>query len=243
MSKEETGRGFKWWLLFCAFVFVPALVALGCWQLQRAAEKERMLKDWNDDRFVLTDLSQLSQLGDRSLVRADLDGKLVANRWLFLDNRTRHGHAGYEVIALLRTPNGSALLPVNLGWIQAPLDRNQLPRVDLPIDQHNFGGRLQRIQKGFLLADNPWEASWPKRIEWLDPGRLQRALGARIIPWVLEVAQPAGGSGLNTEWPFATMQPARHIGYAFQWFTMAAVLVGLLAWHWRRQRSPEVGQR
>lgn len=232
MSKDDSAAGFKWWLIICAFLLLPALVALGCWQLQRAAQKEQMLKAWNDDRAVLHSLEQLT-VDSPVFVVAQLTGRLLPHRWLLLDNRTRDGMAGYEVIAFM--PSGSALLPVNLGWTAASPDRRLLPTIDLPA-QARLEGRLHRLEAGLLLAEDIWDSGWPKRVQALDSGRLQQVLGQEIWPWVLDVTAPVV-EGLRTDRHQAGMLPERHLAYAFQWFTMAAVLAGLLLWHWRRLRS------
>lgn len=233
MSKDDTGAGFKWWLLTCALVLLPALVALGCWQLQRAAQKERLLQVWNDDSIVLQTLQPLGNPETPDVVAAHLEGPLLSGRWLLLDNRTRDGRAGYEVIGLLRS--GGVVLPVNLGWIVASPDRRFLPSVNLP-SEGVFDGRLRRLESGLLLGEDVWESGWPKRVQALDSRRLAQLLGQQVLPWVLDVTSPVV-AGLRVDRPQATMQPERHLGYAFQWFTMAAVLAGLLVWHWRRLKS------
>jgi len=35
---------------------------------------------------------------------------------------------------------------------------------------------------------------------------------------------------LAAEWPIVNQSPAKHIGYAIQWFAMAAVLVFIGVW-------------
>ncbi len=236
MSKYDRRPGFKWLLIFCALVLLPLLIYLGYWQLQRAAEKERLIKAWNDDSFVLQSLSQLDTLGDQSLVQARIEGELLAEQWLLLDNRTRNGHVGYEVIGLLHTEAHLPVLPVNLGWIEASADRTRLPTIRPPGQAGFFAGRLRKIQAGFVLAEDQWASDWPKRVQSLDVERLQSLLNRPVLPWVLEVSEPPDAR-LTTDWPLASLQPERNLGYAVQWFAMAAALAGLLFWYWRK---PEV---
>ncbi|MFC6671018.1 SURF1 family protein [Marinobacterium aestuariivivens] len=234
MSKKDPRAGFKWWLWICALLLLPLLISLGCWQLQRATEKQQLLQDWNDGTLVLHRLEQLQDLGTRNLVRAHLEGDLLRNRWLLLDNRMRDGRAGYEVIALLQSDSANALLPVNLGWVQASPDRSRLPHIELPA-RAEFSGRLRRVEPAFMLTEDQWTESWPRRVQMIDIARLEQVMGRALLPWVLEVTEPVL-SQLRVDRPLAQMQPTRHLGYAFQWFAMAAVLAGLLVWHWRRLR-------
>jgi len=41
--------------------------------------------------------------------------------------------------------------------------------------------------------------------------------------------------GLLRRWEPAEIGPGRHYAYAFQWFAMAVVLAGLLAWNFRKR--------
>ncbi|UTW11133.1 SURF1 family protein [Marinobacterium rhizophilum] len=226
MSKGDGRSGFKWLLLFSALL-LPLLLYLGSWQLDRAAHKEVLHKAWHDDSVVVTSLSQLTDLSDTSLLQARFEGTLVQDTWLLLDNRTRDGQAGYELVGLLQSPSGVDLMPVNLGWLKASSDRTQLPRIDLPRLPDTFSGRVRRIQPAFTLADDLWSAGWPLRVQTLDTERLQLRLQRPVLPWVLEVAEPVD-KNLTTDWPLATLKPQRHLGYAVQWFAMAAALVILL---------------
>ncbi|GGO88182.1 SURF1-like protein [Marinobacterium nitratireducens] len=232
MSKDGGATCFKWWLLCCALLLLPALVALGCWQLQRAAEKRQMLQAWNDDSRVIHHLQALGP-DSADFVPAQLQGHLLPDHWLLLDNRTRDGRAGYEVVAFM--PAEEALLPVNLGWMAASPDRSVLPEVELP-QEALFDGRMHRLQGSLVIGEDVWDAGWPKRVQALDEQRLRQELGQDVLPWVLDLTEPVV-AGLRVDRHQALMKPERHLGYAFQWFSMAAVLAGLVLWHGWNLRS------
>ncbi|MCP8688472.1 SURF1 family protein [Marinobacterium sedimentorum] len=239
MSKGDRRSGFKWLLILSAVLLLPLLLYLGSWQLDRAAEKEQLLHAWNDDSVLVTNLSQLHDLGDRSLMQARLEGELLPGQWLLLDNRTRGGQVGYELIGLLQTPQGSALLPVNLGWLQASPDRSRLPVIALPELPESFSGRMHRIEPAFVLAQDAWSQGWPLRVQTLDVDRLESVMQRPVLPWVLEVVEPVD-KRLTTDWPLASLKPERHLGYAVQWFAMAIALFILLLWQWRNRLSKGV---
>ncbi len=234
MSKGDSGSGFKWLVAFSAVLLLPLLLYLGGWQLQRATEKESLLKAWHDDSILVTTLSQLQNLGDKSVLQARLEGALVPEHWLLLDNRTRGGQAGYELLGLLQLPAGGPLVPVNLGWLKASSDRSQLPDLRFPELPDVFSGRVRRIQPAFVLAEDVWPSGWPLRIQTLDVERLQSLVQQPVLPWVLEVTEPVNQQ-LTTDWPLASLKPERHRGYAVQWFAMATALCILLLWHWRNR--------
>src|SRR5260370_22130049 len=84
------------WPLALALAACAAGIALGSWQSRRAEEKRA--------------------LGAR-LEQVSVRGEFVAGRTVLLDNKTRRGRAGYEVITPLKLKDSVYVL-VNRGWIE-----------------------------------------------------------------------------------------------------------------------------
>jgi surfeit locus 1 family protein len=64
----------------------------------------------------------------------------------------------------------------------------------------------------------------------LDLDAYAKEIGVRLRP--LSVQQLAAGApdGLQRDWPQPAVDVAKHHGYAFQWFAMAALMAGLYVW-------------
>lgn len=101
--------------LFVVF-FLPLLLGLGSWQMQRAEEKRELQS--------LIDLGQAQLPTSLRSVQAEpsmhwrpvrLQGSFDAERVWLLDNRTRGGQAGVEVLQLFSDQSGQELV-VNRGW-------------------------------------------------------------------------------------------------------------------------------
>jgi len=62
-----------------------------------------------------------------------------------------------------------------------------------------------------------------------DPGILSGLLARQVQPFVvrLDAADP---NGLPRNWVTTVMLPAKHQGYAVQWFAMALALVGMFVY-------------
>ena len=81
----------------------------------------------------------------------------------------------------------------------------------------------------------PIESStWPLHAVYPTLEELAAYLGREVQPFVL-LMEPGEGPGLLRRWEPAEMGPRRHYAYAFQWFAMAVVLAGLLAWNFRKR--------
>jgi cytochrome oxidase assembly protein ShyY1 len=74
------------------------------------------------------------------------------------------------------------------------------------------------------------DEGWPRVVQHVDLARIQEQLGVPLLPFVLRLS-PASDHGYERDWPVrAGLTLERHVGYAVQWFALAAALVGLCVW-------------
>ncbi|WP_417227323.1 SURF1 family protein [Amphritea sp.] len=234
MSKVQRIPVSKWFMVILALLLMPLLVWLGIWQLQRADEKQQLLAQWNNARMDLTVLPEQ----DVAPAGVALTGHFIRGAVYLLDNRTREGRVGYEVIVpfeLAVQQSKTRLVMVNLGWIQGSQYRDQLPSIELPQGEQRVVGRLVTPLPIVQLRADRWQPGGLIRIQQLDMDRLA-ARHSGLYPAVIRMDKPLLPQ-LRVGWPVVTMTPQRHIGYAVQWFGLAMVLVtgcGWLLWHQRR---------
>ncbi|AXS83734.1 MULTISPECIES: SURF1 family protein [Marinobacter] len=212
---------FDWRLLVFSGVFLPVLISLGVWQLNRAAEKQLLLDQWQQEAVNLDwpDMVALDLSNGRPVTLTGLYG----NRNWLLDNRTRDGVPGYEVLTVFRPVSGPPVV-VNRGWVQAPRTRDQLPEVDPPDGVFTLQGRISDYPVPPVLGDQPPATGpWPRRVQSLSkeaaraeipelPGRIVRLSGDH---------QPGA---YRADWKPDLMGPQTHYGYATQWFALAVAL-------------------
>jgi surfeit locus 1 family protein len=84
-----------------------------------------------------------------------------------------------------------------------------------------------------LLADDPWQDGWPKRVQRMDIRPMATSLGvARPVEVRLDFA-PAGLAEAASQGH--DFRASRHQGYAAQWFGLALVLgVGYIIYGFKR---------
>jgi cytochrome oxidase assembly protein ShyY1 len=206
----------NWPLSLLAALLFPLLLSLGFWQLQRAEEKTRINSEI-DTRLSAQPQhpASLSRLQTYTPVR--LQG-YYKDEIYYLDNRTRAGRVGYEILQVF--VSGRERWLINRGRIAAGAERDQLPQVSWP--------RAAKVISGFLYPVEP-EATKPreeKRIQQLDSG-LSRQLNLARPEWSLRLSADSD-TALVTDWQLINSPPERHTAYAVQWFAMAAAL--LLLW-------------
>jgi surfeit locus 1 family protein len=232
----------RWPWVLVNLLVVGLLLGLCFWQLSRATEKSQTLAriaDWQQQGAVGSE--QLSQVDPNIIdgVQLDFNARwLSPHIWLW-DNQIVNGRFGYDVIiAVEEIMNGNnitnshpsespAVVLVNLGWLAAPLARDQLPVVNVPAELRVQGIYRTRI-KGLLLGANVEDkGSWPMRVQQLDTlaftNYLQRPLHSGVI-------YQQKNSPFLVHYRPVILPPERHRAYALQWGLLAlAVIVIALA--------------
>lgn len=248
----------EWRLTLFTLVLLPFLVSLGFWQLDRADEKTalaaRYAQRMAQPPVALANLTQ-SQMDDLRgrLLLADrqvlFDALFSPNAYLLLDNRQREGRVGYEVIALAQAQG--LLVPVNLGWVAGDPARRRLPDIQLPAGVVPIEGRVYvPTSAAYVLKTAEFPEALPAVVQAFDPAASSQALArlassARnasdpVLPLEVRIA-PKSPYAFRADWPIVNQSPAKHTGYAVQWFTMAIVL--LIAFIWRSSNIANLFKR
>ncbi len=204
--------------------FLPLLIALGIWQLNRAEEKQIRLDQWQQEAQNL-DWPELVTSGLENGRPVTVTGLFGERSWL-LDNRTRDGIAGYEVLTAFYPLEGPPVL-INRGWIAAPRTRNELPDVTPPEGIFSMTGRIGPYPEPPVLSSKSVQAEgWPRRVQML-PGPVARAEIARLPGAIIRLQNSEQPGAYRADWEPDRMGPQTHYGYATQWFALAMVLTVL----------------
>lgn len=204
-----------------AAIFLPLLVSLGIWQLNRAEEKQVMLDQWQQEARDM-DWPELVASGLEKGRPLTVTGLFGERSWL-LDNRTRDGIVGYEVLTAFYPLEGPPVL-VNRGWIAAPRTRNELPDVTPPEGVSTLTGRVSEYPEPPVLSDSAAKDSgWPRRVQSL-PGAVARAEVAELPSAIIRLQDNEQPGAYRADWQPDRMGPQTHYGYATQWFALAIVL-------------------
>jgi cytochrome oxidase assembly protein ShyY1 len=214
-------------LLFLVLLMMPLLISLGYWQLDRAQEKREILAEFKSNQesqpvgFELLDSSKNLQYRQVQFV-----GELDASRRVLLDNRVRNGRPGYEIFEVLTLASSELKMLVNRGWVQASLDRNQLPEIAPVTGRVQLRGSLYKVLRGGLQLDDGVRAveNWPGRVGWISTERAAEIFADEFFTYQLRLDSDSVGA-LTTGWPTVSVQPEKHTAYAVQWFVMALVLL------------------
>jgi len=230
---EQGGFRFEpeWRITLFTVLMAPLLLGLGFWQLQRADEKAILAATF--DARAAQAPATLASLAGRSpeelaYLPVQLAGSFLPDAYFLLDNRVREGQFGYEVLGIVALDNGGAAL-VNRGWVPGDASRRELPLVPEVAGPVELAGHIYVAPgKPYLLGEQAIDPGWPKRIQAVEMERLRGAVedlvAGPLFPYPVRIDAGQPGA-LRADWQIINVSPAKHLGYAVQWFSMAAVLV------------------
>lgn len=223
---------------------VAVFVFLGSWQVRRAHEKEAMFAAF--DRGLAAPPLALHDARDHAddthYPRVTVQGRYAQPpRQYELENQIRDGRAGIMAFALFEPSGGDSPLLVNRGFLPYANDASRYPHLpDLPQGEVVLSALYAPPPGiGLRLGGNTLaQQAFPKRVVYLDLGEVEADLGLALDHRVLLQLSNAGeGAAFVREWRPQVFPADRHYGYAFTWFTFAAVVVAAFAiLHYRKVR-------
>ncbi|MDA9652783.1 SURF1 family protein [Pseudomonadota bacterium] len=214
--------------IFFVFVFV----FLGIWQIERAANKEGLLQDFNSEQeSPPTRLTSQSPNWSRVFV----DGVFDSSRQILIDNQIHNGKVGYKIFTPFRFDDNKIVL-VDRGWIGQGQSRSDLPQLNILEKKSRIIATVTSPEQGVLAGSELLTNEWPRVSQTKAVEVIASAFKEPILDIVL-VLDP--GSSQITEFiqikPFA-ITPVKHYGYAMQWFTMSIVLLGMFLYALKREK-------
>lgn len=223
-----------------ALALAAGFAMLGIWQLGRAQHKQAMLARVQQ---VLRQRQAvpLSQAQDAvGYAWAEGAGRFAPAPAVLLDNQMRGGRVGVRVFRVF-TPTGAPALLVDMGWLPLPPDRVLPPVPPPPAGERRVRGLLAPPPaSGLRAATQPQvQRGGALLVLGVQPQALAPALGvAALAPRVLKL-DPAlpWGHVRDLEILPNTLPPARHVGYAVQWFGLALAVLVTAAVVGRRRRA------
>ncbi|HYW58546.1 MAG TPA: SURF1 family protein [Polaromonas sp.] len=223
---------YRFWILTLAAVLACGLTfSLGQWQLRRAAQKEALQTAIEEQKgqLALDNGALLATKNVASLTHrpAVLQGTWRSAHTVYLDNRPMGGKSGFWVMTPLALAGGQQSILVQRGWVPRDFtDRSRLPEVATPAGVVTVKGRMAPPPSKLYEMG---EMGSGRIRQNLDVSAFSAEIGAPLLAASLLQTDPAS-EGLLRDWPIATSGVDKHYGYAFQWFSLSALFLGLFVW-------------
>lgn len=233
--RRMTGRGLL--ATVAALAAMALTVSLGNWQMRRAHEKDtgQAARDAALAQPAYPIGQEPQREGALDGVRVWVQGHLLDEQSIFLDNRTRQGVAGFHVLTPMRLlpaapddPRGQHVLILR-GWIARDVaDRNRLPALRSPQGVVRIEGlAMTELPQPMLLAGEAGPGPQGSRI-W------QRLTLPAYAAWSNLPLQPVMvrqlselDDGLARDWVQPGTGADKHRAYALQWYALCALVAVL----------------
>lgn len=217
------------------------LCILGTWQLKRGYQKQQLIatQDNASHSGFITATSLTNNTIDSIRYRKiKVEGSFLNEKTFLLDNQTYNGKIGYHVLTPFEIAPQTFIL-INRGWVPIGASRQTLPEIIHLEGVFTIEGRIEKGYVNPLISsaiETP-DIHWPLRIQTLDFELFNKLLNASVLPAIVMLDAPSEGifSAIpqNGEW----LSPERHFGYAFQWYSLAGLLLLLtLITFWRSKK-------
>jgi surfeit locus 1 family protein len=226
---------------------VVLFVNLGLWQLERAEEKRAVEAAFTDagESVVVNDIVRNSdaKVGDGAVALyqpLSASGTYLADRQFLIDNMILEGRVGYFVVTPFEFSREEPLLLVNRGWLPKTSEADVASAIEIDDDagQGTVTGKAGKLPRVGIRAGDAFTGTrdWPRVANWPTLDELASALDRDLLPFIL-LADPDPGSGLVRSWEPRQAGPMRHIGYAVQWFALAAAVLVTAFVVYRKRRQ------
>jgi surfeit locus 1 family protein len=225
----------KWWkttLLVIAAVLV--MIRLGFWQLdrldQRRAFNARVEEQLARSPIELSDDNLEADLYNMEYREGIVHGEYDHDLQVVLRNQEWQGRLGVHLVTPLIIQGSDQAILVDRGWVPyedytsgklSQFDESGLVEVNGFIRRSQtkprIGGRADEIP----AAGEPPLRAW----NWINIPGISGQLPYELLPVYLQSSPTPDGSQMPYRaTPELELSEGSHLGYAFQWFTFAAIL-------------------
>jgi len=213
-----------------AILFICLFVSLGFWQIDRASQKRVLVSEFKNRKnlkpFHYPSDELNSQIKNKRFYPIKSIGRFDNAHSMLLDNKIYKHQIGYQIITPFITEKDADVVLVNRGWIPRTRDRKNLPMIKNIVGRQAISGIItlppSKIFSLGLQQENPGE--WPLIIEFMELNKISKTLHQKIAPFIINLL-PENKDNPVRDWHPDFMPPERHIAYAFQWFSLAILMI------------------
>ncbi len=223
----------RFWVVTAAALMTAALTfSLGQWQLGRAAQKLALQASLDQKKtlppLVNADIVAVANdVGPWVDRRIELSGRWLAGKSIYLDNRPMNAKPGFWVVTPLLLTGSDKVVLVQRGWIPRNFqDRTVLAPIETPTQTVTLLGRMAPAPAKLYAFKGADTGSIRQN---LDIPFFTAETGLPLIHALVIQLDPAS-EGLQRDWAAPNTGVDKHYGYAFQWFGLCLLVVGLYAW-------------
>lgn len=224
--------------LLSSIIFVSSIslfLFLGFWQLDRANEKENIINLYENRQLlpeVKLDFSLQNNIEETFFRNYTLKGKYI-NKTFLIDNKIKNKKPGFNVVSPFRIFNTNEIILVDRGWIPMIGQRQDIEANYQYLNDQKISENAQEIngyifpkEESYTIGQIYTNDKWPRVIQAINFNEIKKTLSNTdsFVAGVTFRLSKENTFGFSRDWQIIFMNSSKHIGYAFQWFSMAIAL-------------------
>jgi surfeit locus 1 family protein len=216
---------FRWVPFIATMIMVAIGIALGQWQVRRAVEKQAI-----ETKLATRELIGSIVLDERMYSIDEIEyrhvhvrGEFIRTWPVYLDNRPYKGAAGLYVLMPMKIVGSNKYVLIARGWIaRNKTDRTALPEIATSNGVIEIDGIVRRNPGHLLQLGQAAELKGGAIVQNLEIDAFEKKSGFSMQPMLIEQLSDTK-DGLVRDWPRPSSGVDKHLGYAFQWYGLAAM--------------------
>ena len=215
-------------------LFFILFVSLGFWQIDRAEQKRSQHSFFEKRQIkeaVNLDHDTIKTVGIVDLVwrKVNATGNFLEQHQILLDNQVHAGQAGYYVYTPFRLEDSEDIILVNRGWVSTNNDRNLSPRLIMTKGMISINGVIKEEPRtGLLLTKEHVEklSETITRVQRLTIAEVSDITRIKLLPFIMRLSPESKHGYTKKQQPHNSGENV-HMGYAYQWFAFAIMLLAI----------------
>ncbi len=214
-----------------AVVFFVLFIRLGIWQLDRAEYKatkhQTFMENQQLEAIDMENLDNENSIDDLVWRNVSITGQFKNEIQILLDNQVHKSQAGYYIYTPFVYGDEEKVILVNRGWLLSPLDRSTIPELNFSSEIITLKGQLKKEPlTGIYFNELPLETMQQGvyRSYKINIKEIESSTGLKLFPLIIRL-DPESPLGYTRDWRLPGSDEAKHLGYAYQWFAFATVLL------------------
>ena len=219
-------------------ICISLFLALGFWQLDRANEKEQIIKLYEKRQLaepVNLVIFPKNNIANTFYKNYKIKGKYL-NKTFLLDNKIKNKKPGFNVLSLFKVAKNGEIILVDRGWIlmegaRQDIEENYKFLNNQEIDKNvqEINGYIYPREKSYTIGEISTNESWPRLLQAINFNEIKNTIKEKelLIPDIVFRLNSKEKFGFDRSWNIVYMTASKHLGYAFQWFSLAIALTVL----------------
>ena len=208
-------------------LLLPVLFFLGAWQSDKAQQKKDLLTIYDARATEPSAWIKSNRINGEEYryKKIKVRGQFDVTHQILLDNRVLDSKAGYHVITPLKIEKSEMYVLINRGWVPVGDDRSLVPILSAPEGLQEVDGiATLPPSKFYTLEKNQSSQEWQTVWQNIDLNLFQKKTHIQVQPLIVQMSKNSSGSYVY-DWSRPDLRVNTNLGYAFQWYGMAVLLV------------------